>query len=185
MDELGGFLAKSRQALLLPQLVLELLIQHQELLLRAPAPALDLRLVHVARNDVFHLLRVERLLQIVIRAEADRFLGGLERAEPGEHDHGDGRIDFPDLAEPLDPRFDRHADIHHHRIRLALLEQLNAPVHGIGAKDVEAVLQENSKALPRTTLVVDHEHRLLPQMVGHDGSPRLERIPVGNAHQVR
>ena len=65
------------------------------------AGALQARAFNVAADDAAHFGSVERFADVVVRAETQRLFRGIERAETGEHDDGNVRIDFANFAIAL------------------------------------------------------------------------------------
>jgi hypothetical protein len=56
--------------------------------------------------------RIKGFVDIIVCAEAERFLCGLECAEAGEHDYGEVRINFADLAQTVDAVHPGHTNVH-------------------------------------------------------------------------
>ena len=70
----------------------------------------------VPADHFAHLHGVKRFIDVIVSAEPERFLGGLERAEAREHYYGKMGIDFADFAQAINPVHSGHANIHHDRI---------------------------------------------------------------------
>ena len=62
------------------------------------AAALNPGAFDIAPDYFPHFARIKRLADVIVRAQAQRLLGRLERAETGQHDHGNMRIDLADFA---------------------------------------------------------------------------------------
>ena len=85
------------------------------------APAVDL-LAH-ARQQLIEPAEVERLGQIVHRAELDRLDGGVDRRVAG-HEHGLAmRVDIADRAQDVEAADLGHPQIDHHEVGPARLDQ--------------------------------------------------------------
>jgi hypothetical protein len=121
------------------------------------ARPLDPGSLDVAIDHFLHFVRVKWLADVIIRAEAQSFFGCVERSETSEHDHGEIRIDFADLAQTFDAVYARHANIHHDSIGLSFFEQLNTRFDAISGVHLVIRLQEHAQALAGTDLIIDNK----------------------------
>ena len=102
-------------------------------------------------------VRIKRLVDVIVRAQPQGLLRGLQRAETGEHDDGNVRIDFADPAQTIDAISARHANVGDHRVGMFFLQQPNAGLDGVRRVHLIVRLQEHAQTLARTDLVVDDE----------------------------
>jgi hypothetical protein len=115
------------------------------------------RPLDVAPDHLSHFARVERLADVIIRAQPERFLRGLQRAKPSQHDHRDVRIDLADAPQTINAARAGHADISDDGIRMFFLEKLDAGLDTIGGVDLIVRLQEHPQAFARTHFVIDDQ----------------------------
>ncbi len=102
-------------------------------------------------------MRIERLTDVVVCAQAERFLRGLERAKAGEHDHGDVRIDLANETETIDAVGSGHADIGDDRIGMLLAKKTQSIFHRVGQMYLIVWLQEHAETFARPHLIIDNE----------------------------
>jgi hypothetical protein len=74
----------------------------------------------------FQLGDIERLEQVIVRAQLHRFDGGLRRAVSGHQDDEQLGVHLPDAAERFHARDAAHADVHQDEVRLELGDELQA-----------------------------------------------------------
>ncbi len=156
-------------------LVLEPLAQRARLLEQ------PLLLERLLEHDL-QLLDVDRLAEVVLRAQLHGLDGGLHRAVGRHHDDHRLRADLLDLGQQLDAVHARHAQVGQHDVGLDLLEQLQPGARVVRARDLVAVLVE--QRLERRggvhLVVDDHE----PPLDTHVSSPAAGFRPLhGQAHR--
>ena len=140
--------------------------------------AMDASALDVPADDVAHFASVERLADVIVRAEPQRFLRGLERAESRQHDHRDMRIDLADPPQAIDAVRARHADVADDRVGPFLAQQANAGFDGIRGVHLVVRLQEHAQTFARANFIIDDEHLRQVAGYGHtlgDGKISLSR----------
>ena len=98
MDKFSGRLTERREPFFLRELVAKSLVQFVQFASGHLALPLQTGPLDVPADYLAHLHGVKRFIDVIVSAEPERFLGGLERAETGEHNYGKVRIDFADFA---------------------------------------------------------------------------------------
>ena len=87
------------------------------------------RAFDIATDYLPHFRGVKRLINIIVCAQPERLLRGLERTETGKHNYGKVRIDLPDLAQAINAIGARHTDVHDDCIGCVFLQQLQPQLH--------------------------------------------------------
>src|SRR5205814_9824524 len=126
VDKFSGRLTERREAFFLREFVAKSLVQFLQFASGHLALPLQTGPLDVPADHFAHLHGVKRFIDVIVSAEAERFLGGLERAEAREHYHGKMRIDFADFAQAINPVHSGHANVHHYGIRALFLQELQA-----------------------------------------------------------
>ena len=157
VNEFGRGLTQRREPLLLREFLEQPVVQLADLGSGALTCAMHPGALDISSDDVAHFASVERLADVVIGPETQRFLGRFERAKTRQHDDGKMWIDLADLAQPLDPIDAGHANVHDDGIGLFFLEQLEAGLDAIGGVHLVIGFQEHAQTFARTDLVVDDE----------------------------
>jgi hypothetical protein len=102
----------------------------------------DPLLLDAALDDVDHLVELERLEHVVVRAALHRVDRGLDRAEAG-HDHGErARRGLADLVEQRDAAHARHLEVADDHVVVALPELGERARAVLGGADVVALHPE-------------------------------------------
>ena len=157
MDKLGRGLAERSEPFLLRELLQEPVIQFLDLAGGVLARAMEPGALDVAADHFAHFARIKRLADVVVSAEAERFLGRLERAEAGQHDDGKMWIDLANQAQAFDARHSRHPDIHDDGVGLFFGQELQTLFDRVGGMHLIARLQEHAQTFARSHFVVDDE----------------------------
>ena len=124
VDKFGRSLAERGESLLLRQFLEEAIVQFLDFTGRVFARAMEPRALDIASDHLAHFARIKWLADVVVRAEAKRFLGRFERAESGQHDDGKMRIDFANPAQAFDAGHAGHSNVHDDRVGFFLLSSL-------------------------------------------------------------
>ena len=143
------------------------------------AGAMNPGALDVAPDHFPHFARIEWLADVIVRAEPQRFLGRFERAESGQHDHGDVRIDFADLAQAIDAAGAGHANVADDRVRLFFAQDAEPGLDAIGGVNLIVRLQEHPQAFARAHFVIDDED--LREFGGnrhYDGGSKAKGVPL-------
>ena len=122
------------------------------------AAALDL--VADAAEQLLEAAEVERLAQVVHRAELDRLDRGVDRRVAGHQDAWQSRSTVADRAQHVEPADVRHPQIDGGKIVMALAE-LGERLGAVGAQcDVESCpFAHGSDELANGTVVIDDQQR--------------------------
>ena len=158
VDHLGGGLAVTDLHLVFLLLQLHRLIHSLEVLEQCGALLAFQGLAGVAAHRLLQHVDVERLLEILVGAEAHRHLRRGERPVAGHHNNRGVGVDLAQFLQALDAVFLRHADIHDHHGEGFAANQLEAAVHAVGGLHVEFILQQVAHAFPRAQFVINDEH---------------------------
>ena len=129
----------------------------------------------------FHLeqIDVERLAQVVARAETHRFDGGVGRRERRDHDAEDVLIDLLRGAQHVDAAQIGHLDVRDQQIDRLALEQIDRRAAVVGEQHFVAFApQHDREELPHRPLIVHDENARRPAVGG-----RGDRLG-GRAHDT-
>src|SRR5205823_13103443 len=111
----------------------------------------------VATDYFPHFAGIEWLVDVIVRAEPERFLGGLQRTESGQHDNSDVRVYFADPPQTIDAARARHPDVGDHGVGLFFLQQLDPVVDAVRGINLIVRFEKHAQAFARTHLVIDDE----------------------------
>ncbi len=118
-------------------------------------------LERVADLDL-QLVDVERLAEVVVRAQPHRFDGGVGRRERGNHDAEHVLIDALGGAQHFDAAHVGHLDVGDQEVEPAALELVDRLAAVFGKRDVVALApQHDRQQLAHRPLVVDDEQSRL------------------------
>ena len=131
------------------------------------------------------LLRGERLLEEIERAELRGPHGGLDRAVPAHHDDRHRGPAALQLLEHRHAVVPRHRDVEQHRVRkrsAAHLGERRITVGRLGGA-VALVGEDPRERAPDARLVVDDQHAIhrppCPRQALRRGSSTMKRVPCG------
>ncbi len=121
MHKLSRRLAERSKTFLLRELIPQTLVKLLNFARGRLALPLQTGPFHVTADHFAHLDRIKGFVDVIVSAETERFLRGLERAEAGEHDYGEMRINFANLAQAVDAVHPGHANVHDNCIGMLFL----------------------------------------------------------------
>ena len=104
-----------------------------------------------------HLVDGERLFDKISDAVPDGGASGLERAEAGQDDDTDVRVDLADLRQSVEAILAGHAQVEDDQVRRALVKPGNTFIDTVGKIDVVLRRQQDAQTLPGGSLVVDDD----------------------------
>ena len=124
---------------------------------QAPAP---LDVVADGRQEQLEPAEVERLAQIVHRAELDRFDRGVDRGVAGHQHRLALRIDLANRADDVEAADVRHAQVDHRDVRAPRLQLRDRIAPARAGNDVEPrAAREPADHVENALLVVDDDER--------------------------
>src|SRR5438874_5152400 len=150
-------LTERRESFFLRELVAKSLVQFVQFASGHLALPLQTGPLDVPADHFAHLHGVKRFIDVIVSAEPERFLGGLERAEAREHYYGKMGIDFADFAQAINPVHSRHANIHHDRIGALFLQELQAGLDVFRSVDLIARLEQHAQAFAWSDFIIDNQ----------------------------
>lgn len=158
VDHLRGGQSEHRHAAGVRKLVLKFAIEPFEFPEGAVLAAVLVGARDVLPDEPEHVVHIERFAEVVVRAEPDGLAGRRQVSVAGEHDDGRVSVDLADEAQSLDPGHAGHLDVADDDIRRGGLQRRDTGGDAVGEDDLVVVLEKDPQALPRTLLVVDHQH---------------------------
>jgi hypothetical protein len=129
-----------------------------------------------ATSHLAHLIRAERLRQVVVCTALDRFDGALERRERRDDDDGNPRLSVENLGNDVEARFRTQPQIEHDQFEPAALDGFEGALRGPDAENPRTVgLEAKTKRLPHARVVIDDENAALRRLDhGSDSEMMLE-----------
>ncbi len=105
---------------------------------------------------------VERLVDVVARAQPQRLPDRVRRLKRRDHDRLDVRPHEPQPLQHFDARHARHADVQDRHVNVVLLRQFNRRRPVLGHQQIVIVLENHPQRHPRPFLVVHDQQRAAP-----------------------
>ena len=121
---------------------------------------------------------VERLVDVIARAQPQRLSDRVRRLKRRHHDRLDVRVHIFETFQNFDARHAGHANVQHGHVNGMFLRQLNRRWPVLGHQHVVFVLENDPQRLPRTILIVHHQQRAAA--FAQRRAVTLNRIAFGN-----
>ena len=99
--------------------------------------------LHGVRDGGAHGGNIERLIDVVAGAQAQRLAHGIGRLEGGHHHHLDAGINVFQAFEGFDPGHARHANVQHGGINPVCLGQFDCRRAIAGHQDMVIILEND------------------------------------------
>src|ERR1019366_8751733 len=103
--------------------------------------------------------KVERLVDVIARAQPQCLTNRVRRFKRRHHDHLDARVHVFEAFQNFDARHAGHANVQHRHVNEMLLRQINRRWSVLGHQHIVFVLENNPQRLSRPVLVVHNQQR--------------------------